>query len=782
MTQEDLEHVLSPPDVPYCHTIQVDIKSLDLTSLQNESSPPLKTISKNELSRAQSEDAVIGPVFKAVSIGERPNRRQLATFDRRTRLLVGQWKGLSVEDGVLIRKTSRYTQIVLPTVYHDTVYKELHVGMGHLSSERVEDLARQRYYWPHMTSDIEFFVRKKCSCVFTKAPNVREKAKLVPIEASYPFEVVSVDFLQLSKCKGGYEYVLVVCDHFTRFSQAYATKRKSARAAAEVLFNKFILTYGFPTRIHHDRGGEWNNHLFTNLHKLANIKASNTTPYHPMGDPIVERYNRTLINMLKAIPENEKKRWVDHLPKLCFAYNSTVHKATGYSPFFLLFGRQSRLRIDGAFPSVGKTGNIGETTYTEFATNWKRRMDEAFKLANQNSQKGKHYHKGKYDDRANAVEIGEGDRVLVQNCKPATRKLSTFWDPDVYVVVRKRGELPVYELRKYGSRLGKVRVLHRNLLKRVNDLAPPEGDVSVSHPQKKAPNAKNQAKTLLKESVAVNSHPVGEIAQPESEGDVVGKVGNECLTGESDKGLYDSGSETDDDGYFVSVYAPAHIHGYATQNGLHGLHSSLGQNVSLHSSVGRNVNLHGAQDVTSPGSSTVADGDLAENIVGDQSDRGNGDLPHTDGENGDVPQNMPELEELGDEMELDDVEVADSDLEVSQEEILLPNLESDREDELCELVESDGELEGLDQTISSKDSDQLALDQTLMDSSTSYDTASMGSDSSSEYSPNNSFNSTSDSPPPPRPATMRRSTRTVVPPMVFTYDKVGTPAISRPRR
>ena len=134
------------------------------------------------------------------------------------------WKSLYLKDGVLLRKTTRYNQIVLPKIYRDIVYQELHVELGHLSVERVEDLARQRYYWPHMASDIEFFVRKKCSCIFTKKPNERERAKLVPIEASYPFEVVSVDFLHLDTCKGGYEYVLVVCDHFTRFAQAYATK------------------------------------------------------------------------------------------------------------------------------------------------------------------------------------------------------------------------------------------------------------------------------------------------------------------------------------------------------------------------------------------------------------------------------------------------------------------------------------------------------------------------------------------------------------------------------
>ena len=479
ISRQDLSVLLSSPEADYCQ--QVDVDQINLTSLHDlTSSSPLKLVSKEELGQKQSEDNVIGPVYEAKMVGQRPSKVAVSSWSRKSKLLLQQWNRLSVRDGVLLRKTQRYTQIVLPEQYHQVIYKELHAEMGHLSSERVECLARQRFYWPHMRGDIDFFIRKKCTCVFTKKPNVTEKAKLVPITATYPFEIVSIDFLHLDRCSGGYEYALVVCDHFTRFSQAYATKKKSARAAADKLFNQFILQWGFPTRIHHDRGPEWNNHLFAHLHRLSGIKASNTTPYHPQGDPVVERYNRTLINMLKSIPENEKKRWKDHLNKLTFAYNSTVHKSTGYSPFFLLMGRESRLRVDGAFPSFDSdTSEENPKTYTSFVTNWKRKMSEAFALANQKSGRSQQANKERYDARANSVDIGIGERVLVQKCKKSgTGKLESFWEPDVYVVVEKRPNIPVFGVRKYGASNSRVRVLHRNLLKSVNELCPPEDESS----------------------------------------------------------------------------------------------------------------------------------------------------------------------------------------------------------------------------------------------------------------------------------------------------------------
>ena len=145
-----------------------------------------------------------------------------------------------------------------------------------------------------------------------------EKAKLVPIEATYPFEMVSIDFVQLDRCKGGYHYCLVVIDHFTRYCQIYPTRNKSSKAAAEKLINEFIIHYGCPVRIHHDKGPEFNSEMWAELHRFMNIKSSNTTPYHPMGNGQVERANRTILNMLKSLPNSAKKDWKKFVPKLAF--------------------------------------------------------------------------------------------------------------------------------------------------------------------------------------------------------------------------------------------------------------------------------------------------------------------------------------------------------------------------------------------------------------------------------------------------------------------------------
>ena len=113
--------------------------------------------------------------------------------------------------------------------------------MGHLGVDRTLDLARERFYWPHMQRDIEYHIGHVCQCAKQKSPSLRTRAPLNPIVATSPFERIAINFLRLEKSRGGYEYILLVMDHFTRYAQAYATRNKSAKTVAQKLYNDFIL-------------------------------------------------------------------------------------------------------------------------------------------------------------------------------------------------------------------------------------------------------------------------------------------------------------------------------------------------------------------------------------------------------------------------------------------------------------------------------------------------------------------------------------------------------------
>ena len=295
--------------------------------------------------------------------------------------------------------------------------------------------------------------------------------------------------------KGGVEYALVVCDHFSRFTQIYATRNKSATSAADKMYNEFILQFGFPTRIHHDQGREFHNRLFKRLHQLAGITSSKTTPYHPMGDGQPERMNRTILNMLKTLGDKEKENWKDSISKLAFAYNSTINKSTGFSPFYLMFGRSSRLPIDNIFGIELESTNV--KTYDEFVANWQRRMQNAIEIARENSGKMRKYNEKSYNRKVYGSEIEIGDRVLLKNfAKGGTGKLRSYFEKTAYIVEEKHPDIPVLVIRSLKGK--KLKRVHRNNVLKCNSLLPEECENSRYIIQKK-PITRNPLKKQFRD-------------------------------------------------------------------------------------------------------------------------------------------------------------------------------------------------------------------------------------------------------------------------------------------
>ncbi|MES9879782.1 MAG: reverse transcriptase domain-containing protein [Sedimenticola sp.] len=440
----------------------------DIGIVADQNQPNIEVLRKAEIRLAQEEDPILGKVMASVKRGKRPNPDEVKNKDQNAWLR--EWNKLVIDsEGILRRKYQepggRETlQLALPSKFRQLVYSELHQKMGHLGHERVTVLARERFFWPWMARDISHFVTKVCTCLKDRRPNVKRRAPLKPIITTCPFELVSIDFVHLERSKGGHEYMLVVMDHFSRFAQAYPTKNKSGKTAADKIFNDFVLRFGFPNRLHHDQGKEFENELFKQLQKHCGVIHSRTTPYHPEGNGQVERFNRTLLGMLRTLPKDHKHDWKSHVNKVVHAYNSTRNDSTGYSPFFLLFGRSPRLPIDLVFGRVQDHDDPG--TYRSYVQNWTECMQEAYRLAQQSSTRAAAEGKSRHDRSLGSVVLRPGDRVLVRNLseRGGPGKLRSYWESDIHTVVKRMSEdSPVYQVRpEKGNK--PCRVLHRNLL------------------------------------------------------------------------------------------------------------------------------------------------------------------------------------------------------------------------------------------------------------------------------------------------------------------------------
>ena len=351
-------------------------------------------------------------------------------------------------------------QIVLPKHLFKTVMKGCHDQAGHQGRDRTISLVRERFFWDTLYKDTAEYVANCPRCLRRKAK--QHKAPLQPFFASQPMEIIHLDHLTLEPCKGQYESVLVVTDHFTRYAQAYEVKNQTAQTTAKTLWKEFLRHYGFPQKILTDQGPGFESDLFAELLSITNTEKIRTTSYHPQTNGQCERFNSTLMNMLGTMSESQKKDWKSHLLTMCHAYNSTQHAVTGYSPHYLMFGRHPRIPLD--YQMGIDRDNLSDPLRSKFVSKLNERLQFAYEKAELLAQQEAQRQKRLYDKRSRDFTLSPGDLVLVRIVKwTARHKIQDKWEDEEYVVVSQPDpEIPVYKVQPVDG--GKVRTLHRNLL------------------------------------------------------------------------------------------------------------------------------------------------------------------------------------------------------------------------------------------------------------------------------------------------------------------------------
>lgn len=216
-----------------------------------------------------------------------------------------------------------------------------------------------------------------------------------------PFQRVAVDIigpLSPTSAKGN-RYVLTMVDFATRYPDAVALPSIETERIAEALLEMFSRV-GVPREIVSDRGKSFTSNLMQELGRLLSFRQLPTTPYHPMANGLVERFNGTLKQMVRRMCQECPKQWDRYLAPLLFAYREVPQASLGFSPFDLLYGRFVRGPMS-ILKELWTGDNVDAETKTTYGyvVELQERLQNTCKVAHEELQKAKVIQKKYYDKK-----------------------------------------------------------------------------------------------------------------------------------------------------------------------------------------------------------------------------------------------------------------------------------------------------------------------------------------------------------------------------------------------
>ncbi|PAA51672.1 hypothetical protein BOX15_Mlig023015g11 [Macrostomum lignano] len=333
---------------------------------------------------------------------------------------------------------------------------------GHLGQRRVLRALRERSWWPDMREDVRDWVRSCLVCQRRKGAPKRARAELVrqPLPAK-PWAVMQLDIKgPLPVTESGKRYIICFVDPFSKWVEAAALSQIDATTVAEALVTCVVLRHGVPGVVHSDQGRQFEAEVFKQTCALLGAEKSRTSPFHPSGNGNVERFNRTLGNMLSAFCSENQASWDALLPYVVWAYSSSEHSSTGESPFKVLRGIEPRLPVDLALG--------GQRDQPQDCADLQARIRRGFQVVRAHlhtAQKSQHEF---YNLGAETTDFKTGDRVMLTHHamkRGQCKSLSSRWSGP-FIVLKKVSPVN-YRLQAVNGR--RRLLVHHDRLKRFID-------------------------------------------------------------------------------------------------------------------------------------------------------------------------------------------------------------------------------------------------------------------------------------------------------------------------
>ena len=244
-----------------------------------------------------------------------------------------------------------------------------------------------------------------------------------------PLDRLSTDILgPLPETPRGNKYILTATDHFTNWVEIIPISDLTAVTTARVLLNEVISRYGCPDTILSDQGRNYESKIFQELCNLLEIKKKRTTPRHPQCNGKTERFNRTLLKMIKSYIKDDRTDWDLYLGCLGAAYRSSIHESTGISPNLLMLGREVRIPTEIIFGSRTRD-DYPVVDYGEHVEMLRDRLQNAHEIARKHLATSTERQRHFYNVKVSLNKYKRGDKVWVLNESDTGKLSNCYWGP-----------------------------------------------------------------------------------------------------------------------------------------------------------------------------------------------------------------------------------------------------------------------------------------------------------------------------------------------------------------
>ena len=374
-----------------------------------------------EVKKLQEADPDISPILGAKSAADiKPGSTDMNNSSPATRQYWIQWNVMVLRDGILFKTfvkkngCENHMQFIVPHTMKKEILTQFHdsVLSGHLGCKKTYGKILQRFYWFDMKSDVTLHIKQRDVCAANKIPNKKPRAPLGSVKAGAPWDVVATDYIgPLPVTNRGNRYILVLTDIFSKYVEVPAVPDQTAETCATRILNDFIARRGCPLSILSDQGRNYESNIFKELCRMLEIKKMRTSPRNPKCNGQTERFNRTLVRMIKAYLCQEQDEWDLHLGCLAGAYRATPNESTGLTPNLLTMGREVRLPSELVFGSKTLYNNEDVASYGEYVNGLRTRMQHAHRVARTHLNNAAKTNKAIYDTRVAHNSYKAGDVV-----------------------------------------------------------------------------------------------------------------------------------------------------------------------------------------------------------------------------------------------------------------------------------------------------------------------------------------------------------------------------------